>query len=317
MFGAVFSASYSDKFEMHQLQEATRERPTAHWRRGYQQGSATAGMCYYLEYDGPIPGSPPTPGTSAQGSSCSSRSSPAPRHDDLQPERREHIERVPAQPTTAGSHALSGYVRRLRVALPHFSSLLPSRRTRTATRTAMAVRTHLLVSLWFALTIPVIFWDATYLFLRPRSMVGGDLHHFWKPYALYQEVDYIYGVKAYEEGDGFPNAQSLLNIVENLMNIAYLYLAHVKGSSIAPLVGFASAVMTLSKTILYWLQEYYCNGCSVGHNSLQDLIVLWVIPNGLWLLVPSIIIWRLGKDISGALRLADRAAKKELSGKKQ
>ena len=56
-------------------------------------------------------------------------------------------------------------------------------------------------------------------------MAGGDLHWIWKPYALYQEVDYvrsapaysccshwhalsqIYGVKAYEEGDGFPNAQ--------------------------------------------------------------------------------------------------------------
>ena len=26
---------------------------------------------------------------------------------------------------------------------------------------------------------------------RPRSMVGGDLHWIWKPYALYQEVDYV------------------------------------------------------------------------------------------------------------------------------
>ena len=41
------------------------------------------------------------------------------------------------------------------------------------------------------------------------------------------------------------------------MNIGYLYLAHVAGSPAAPLLGFASAVMTLSKTVLYWLQEYY------------------------------------------------------------
>ena len=25
----------------------------------------------------------------------------------------------------------------------------------------------------------------------PLSMVGGDLHWLWKPYALYQEVDYV------------------------------------------------------------------------------------------------------------------------------
>lgn len=64
------------------------------------------------------------------------------------------------------------------------------------------------------------------------------------------------------------------------MNIAYLYLAHVAGSNFATLIGFASVVMTLSKTVLYWLQEYYCGGCSVGHNDLTTLIVYWVIPNG-------------------------------------
>ncbi|OCH88080.1 hypothetical protein OBBRIDRAFT_795611 [Obba rivulosa] len=181
----------------------------------------------------------------------------------------------------------------------------------------MAVKTHLWVSLWFLITIPVIFWDAGYCFMRPRSMVGGDLHWIWKPYALYQDIDYIYGWKAYEERDGFTNAQSLLNLVENVMNIAYLYLAHVKGTPAATLLGFASAVMTLSKTALYWLQEYYCQGCSVGHNDLQTLIVYWVIPNGLWLLVPSFVVWRLGKDIASSLYVAEKVAKKEASGKKQ
>ena len=55
--------------------------------------------------------------------------------------------------------------------------------------------------------------------------------------------------------------------MENFFNIGYLYLAHVAGSPVAPLLGFTSAVMTLSKTVLYWLQEYYCGGCSVGHND--------------------------------------------------
>ncbi|KAI0708074.1 hypothetical protein C8T65DRAFT_650476 [Cerioporus squamosus] len=174
----------------------------------------------------------------------------------------------------------------------------------------MANRTYALVSLWFALTVPVIFWDAGYCFFRPRSMVGGDLHWIWKPYAIYQEVDYVYGLRAYENGEGFTNAQSALNIVENFINIAYLYLAHVAGSPAAPLVGFTSAVMTLSKTVLYWLQEYYCGGCSVGHNDFKTLLVYWIIPNGLWLLVPSYIIWVLGRDITAALRVVDRAAQK-------
>ncbi|CAL1711045.1 unnamed protein product [Somion occarium] len=147
-------------------------------------------------------------------------------------------------------------------------------------------------------------------------LAGGDLHWIWKPYELYQEVDYVYGTHALERGDGFTNAQSLLNIVENFMNIGYLYLAHIVESPVAPLLGFASAVMTLSKTVLYWAQEYYCGGCAVGHNDLKTLIVYWIIPNGLWLVVPSFIIVRLAKDIASSLRTADQVAKKDKLGKR-
>lgn len=64
------------------------------------------------------------------------------------------------------------------------------------------------------------------------------------------------------------------------MNLYYVYLAHVAQWPAAPVVGFAAVVMTLSKTVLYWLQEYFCGGCSVGHNNMVDLITLWIIPNG-------------------------------------
>jgi len=148
-------------------------------------------------------------------------------------------------------------------------------------------------------------------------MAGGDLHWIWQPYALYQTVDLVYGLPALERGDGFTNAQSLLNIVENFMNIGYLYLAHVAGSPFATLLGFASVVMTLSKTVLYWAQEYYCGGCAVGQNDWYTLIVYWVIPNGLWLVVPSFILHRLGSDIAQSLRVSSKLAAKEASGKKQ
>ncbi|KZP32137.1 hypothetical protein FIBSPDRAFT_849119 [Athelia psychrophila] len=169
-----------------------------------------------------------------------------------------------------------------------------------------SVKTHSWISLWFAVTVPVILWDASYLFMRPRSMVGGDLHWIWKPYEIYQEIDYIYGVKALIEGDGFPNAQSFLNIIETAFNILYLYCAHVSSWAGAPLIGFGAAVMTLSKTMLYGLQEYYCGGCSVGHNNLRDLVVYYFVPNGLWIVIPSLIVLSLGKDIAGALKVADK-----------
>lgn len=74
------------------------------------------------------------------------------------------------------------------------------------------------------------------------------------------------------------------------MNLVYLYLAHVQHSPGAIVVGFAAIVMTLSKTVLYWAQEYYCGFCAVGHNSMKDLILLWIIPNGYVLHVQVLLI---------------------------
>lgn len=44
------------------------------------------------------------------------------------------------------------------------------------------------------------------------------------------------------------------------------------------LVAFSAAVMTLSKTVLYWLCEYWSGFDNIGHNSLRDLVFLWIIP---------------------------------------
>ena len=71
-----------------------------------------------------------------------------------------------------------------------------------------------------------------------------------------------------------------MNLVETALNVYYVYAQHVLASPSAPLIGFASAVMTLSKTVLYWMQEYYCGGCAVGHNDMWTLFWLWIVPNG-------------------------------------
>ncbi|KAL0576532.1 hypothetical protein V5O48_005452 [Marasmius crinis-equi] len=143
----------------------------------------------------------------------------------------------------------------------------------------------------------VLLWDAGFCFMRPRSFEGGDLHWLWGPYGLYQKVDLVYSVEAYERGDGFTNAQALLNIVENFLNMLYLYTAYVSAWPPAPLIGFTAASMTLAKTVLYWVQEYYCNFCAIGHNDLKTLIQYWILPGG------------LGKDLVGQLNLADKAEK--------
>lgn len=178
----------------------------------------------------------------------------------------------------------------------------------------MAVKAYTWITLWFLITAPVVLWDVGYCFMRPRSMRGGDLHWLWKPYSIYQDIDLVYGLSALQAGDGFTNAQSLLNVIETALNLTYVYLAHVAGWHGAPLIGFTSAVMTLSKTVLYMAQDYYCNWCSVGHNPLDKLIVYFVIPNGMWIIFPSLIIKRLGQDIASTLV---KASASTISSKKK
>ncbi|KAH6904253.1 hypothetical protein BKA70DRAFT_541658 [Coprinopsis sp. MPI-PUGE-AT-0042] len=161
------------------------------------------------------------------------------------------------------------------------------------------------ITLWFVASLPVILWDASYCFMRPRSMTGGDLHFLWKPYELWEEVDHVYGWPSFNRGDGFTNAQSLMNLIETVGNLYYVYLQR-NGEPTAPLVGFTAASLTLAKTVLYWAQEYYCDYCAIGHNSV-DKLALWAVLNGLWIVVPAVIVYQLGGDLSRSLRVAARA----------
>ncbi|KAI1184000.1 hypothetical protein F5B17DRAFT_413922 [Nemania serpens] len=167
---------------------------------------------------------------------------------------------------------------------------------------------------WLAVSVPLVIWDCGYVLLRPRTMPGGDLHWpLWVPYELYGNVDHVYGWKAFNAKSGFTGAQGLLNAVETLM---YVYYAAVyyrnatpvaalggrkavvgRKAAIAVLVAFSAAIMTLSKTVLYWLCEYYSGFDNIGHNTLPDLILLWIIPNGAWLVAPTFMLYELGGEI--------------------
>ena len=103
---------------------------------------------------------------------------------------------------------------------------------------------------------------------------------------------------------------ALMNLIEATLNLEYLYLRHTSPKTLrltkgtadrpryhapAPLVGFASALMTLAKTSLYFLQgkfgtisrlekmliisDYYCGWCMTGHNSRRYFWQYYVAPN--------------------------------------
>ncbi|OJD15730.1 hypothetical protein AJ78_04028 [Emergomyces pasteurianus Ep9510] len=188
-----------------------------------------------------------------------------------------------------------------------------------------------IVTIWLSISVPLVLWDAGYVLFRPHSMPGGRLHFIWKPYALYGTIDYIYGWPAWHNRNGFTSAQSLMNLVETACYLFYLFVLfkygttpNIKGhrksksakksgflvprksiggwlGATALLVVFSGSVMTVSKTLLYALNEVCSGFDNVGHNSFWTLIFLWIIPNGLWIVVPSYASCYFGKEIVNAI----------------
>lgn len=90
---------------------------------------------------------------------------------------------------------------------------------------------------------------------------------FYVPYKLYGTVDFIYSPKAYYDRVGFTGSQGFLNVVETGLYIVYMWMwwndgrqvgesplkrrVHGRKGSWMLVLGFAGAVMTLSKTALY------------------------------------------------------------------
>ncbi|KAF5020957.1 hypothetical protein F66182_7003 [Fusarium sp. NRRL 66182] len=174
---------------------------------------------------------------------------------------------------------------------------------------------------WLMISVPLVAWDVGYVFGRPHTMPNGSLHWpVWAPYALYSEIDYIYGWKALDSNNGFTAAQTALNVVESVMYLVYLWMIWTRSETpsdrvanktlsgrdgaLAVIIGFSAAVMTLSKTVLYWANEYYSGFDNISHNTPFDILTLWVLPNGFWIVFPTYMVWAFGREILDGLTIA-------------
>ncbi|KAI8798654.1 hypothetical protein BgiMline_022881 [Biomphalaria glabrata] len=143
---------------------------------------------------------------------------------------------------------------------------------------------------WFYLTAIVCTWDASFIMLRPYSLPGGSLAFLWYLYKYYVPVDQRYG----DIKDGYVFAQSLLNYVEVLINIVTIIM-HYKASRYTTITAFTVTVMTFWKTVLYFLMfSEFCAGDTYrkGNTALEELLLV-VIPNGIWIVVPLAIMFSL------------------------
>ncbi|KAF2183243.1 hypothetical protein K469DRAFT_583835 [Zopfia rhizophila CBS 207.26] len=189
---------------------------------------------------------------------------------------------------------------------------------------------------WICLSLPLVIWDSLYILLRPHTMAGGKLQWpLWKPYEIYAEIDHVYGWPGWENKDGFGGAQGAINAIEAVLYGLYIMIVYNHGVPVAGgrglqvgvkrwlsggrrvdgktgnralVIGFTAAVMTLSKTVLYYLNEYYCAFENTRHNDWPTLIAFYGVMNGLWVIFPAYMTTVFGADIIEALDLATESS---------
>jgi hypothetical protein len=154
-------------------------------------------------------------------------------------------------------------------------------------------------------------------------MAGGAIQWpIWKPYEIYASIDHVYGWPGWENNDGFGGAQGFLNAIELVLYGLYAMIIYNHGvpttggtglqvsegvskflaggrkvrgkpGNRALIIGFAAAVMTLSKTVLYCtyacdtqssgrliivdFNEYFSGFANVGHNDWATLLFFYGI----------------------------------------
>jgi hypothetical protein len=149
---------------------------------------------------------------------------------------------------------------------------------------------------WLVVSSCVVIWDGLFVLNRPRSMPGGDLHAIWSPYALYVTIDKMYG----DMGNLFVIVQSYCNFVEVALNFLAAYLAsHAGGSArkstFAGVVALVSLAFTFWKTVIYFAYGRE----DAAHNDWKTYVTLYLLPNGMWLLVPFLSMVAIAHNIVG------------------
>ncbi|KAF2249074.1 hypothetical protein BU26DRAFT_531051 [Trematosphaeria pertusa] len=265
----------------------------------------------------PPPEASPTKG-SPRKSSRNSTASPAPGSPDLT-----------SSPT---SKSLTRRAVSNSIAASSSSSSAPGAWAHTASNITI---------LWVTFSLPLVIWDAIYILARPHTMAGGAIQWpLWKPYEIYASIDYVYGWPGWNDNNGFAAAQGVLNAIECVLYGLYIMIIFNHGVAApggtglqvgrglrgwiaggmkvegktgnrALVIGFSAALMTFSKTLLYYLTEYYSGFENTKHNDWITLVLFYGVMNGCWLVFPAYMTFTFGSDLLNGLDAATESSSKK------
>ena len=147
---------------------------------------------------------------------------------------------------------------------------------------------------WLGLSTIVVIWDALFVLFRPHSMPGGSIGWIWDfAYVIYLEVDRSYA----DISNHTVEAICFMSLLEACL--VGLTLFHDRKRNDRSALMFATIVtsLTCAKTMLFFLVEAFSGFAYVGHNERLPLMAFYIIPNGLWILIPGTIAWKCSRQM--------------------
>lgn len=154
--------------------------------------------------------------------------------------------------------------------------------------------------IWIILGSILGIWDALFVLTRPMSMKDGSLFWLFTPYDTYVQLDPSYA----DLQNPFVLAITYLNCIEIALGlislVIYRYTPHFRDSAVILLL--LTSMATLSKTALYLLHDHLL-GSDVTNMSTSDYLSYFLVPNTTWILLPTLCIYSISRQIIGRQRL--------------
>jgi hypothetical protein len=151
------------------------------------------------------------------------------------------------------------------------------------------------VLIWFAISVPLILWDVTFVLARPSFFL-------WAPYKQYVTVDL-----GYAHPDGFVRAQAIMSLFE----IAVLLVGLAwRRRPVGVLLVCVVSALTAAKTLLIFLIEVVTHGQGVGHNPTSKLVLMYVLPNAAWVVMPLFVAYVTGRSLVRSVGGVDAEARR-------
>jgi hypothetical protein len=140
--------------------------------------------------------------------------------------------------------------------------------------------------LWFIVSAVVCAVDATFVVMRPWSLTAaGQPWATWQHYATFD--------KRYANmSDAWVVLQSYLNFAEIAIQLIVVLLGLLGRNGAAHRLAMVVSTMTLWKTAIYFGMEYLEGSVYTKHNSMEDLMLMFVVPSSFWVTVPLFLISR-------------------------